>query len=314
MRGIVVLLLLGVLIAGCIAPDPPSATTHNVTNGGGSMSAKETRSDDATVCTSGNVNVSSPQEFCATRTITVTGTIAGISEMNVDVSSFNGPVTLRGDTDGQWGFVAKLTATGSTPDEAKANLDNIQFAWSHEQDGSHFLTASAKKDGNGSGYGASFDVQLPNTITYVVVAGTTNGDVQLQDLKTDGLSLHSTNGKVLATGHVSQVDLRTTNGDVTATLAPWASGRFALQTTNGKIALTVPEDDQHGYDATLQTTNGKADVQMHDGDVGPCPQGSQYYTPPCNHRTFQTNGYAAREIQTSLSLESTNGDVTLSAA
>ncbi|MFA5862124.1 MAG: DUF4097 family beta strand repeat-containing protein [Candidatus Thermoplasmatota archaeon] len=301
------------LLAGCISPDQPQAPAGTRTpNTGGDMTGSEKRMDDATVCADGG-SLSKSQTFCATRTITVAGTISGITKMDVDVGSFNGDVTFHTAGAGKWGFVATLHATGSTLDEAKKNLDNIQFSWSHVEGASHFLQAHAKKDGEGSGYSATFDVGLPPSITYVLVGTTTNGDVTLTDLATDGLSLRTTNGHVSVSADVTQVQLSATNGDVAGKLRVTGPGRLTGSSTNGNVRLEVPEDAQHGYDATLTTTNGQVNVQMSDGQKGDCPTGSQYYTPPCTHRTFRSTNYDARAIRSLVTVTTTNGDVTLMA-
>jgi hypothetical protein len=313
MRSVLVLapaLVIVLLAAGCIAPDPSPGTPAGARtqNSGGEMTSKEARNDAVAPCTTSPLGTSGA--FCATRTITVTGTISGIRAMDVDVSSFNGNVKLHAASSGQWGFVATLRARGATADEAKANLDNIQFAWSHEQGGTHFLSASAKKDGEGSGYSADFDVTLTPEIAYSVVASTTNGNAALDGLTTTALALRTTNGDIDATATVTQAQLSTTNGGVKATLQPAASGRITATTTNGGVTLAVPEDAQHGYQATLKTTNGRVNVGTKDGDASPCPTG-EYYTPPCNERTFQTKDYGSRAVQDLVTIASTNGDVSL---
>lgn len=310
-RSILPTLLILALLAGCISPDQTQAPAGVRTpNTGGQMTATEKRTDSATICTDGG-SLTKSQTFCATRTIAVSGTISGIPKMDVDVSSFNGDVAIHTASADQWGFVATLHATGATADEAKKNLDNIQFSWSHENGGTHFIQAQAKKDGEGSGYSAAFDVGLPTGITYVLVGTTTNGDVTLTDLATDGLSLRTTNGHVSASADVTQVQLSTTNGDVAAKLRPTGPGRLTGSSTNGNVRLEVPEDAQHGYDAKLTTTNGHVDVQMKDGQKGDCPTGSQYYTPPCTERTFRSSNYDTRGIRSLVTVTTTNGDVTL---
>lgn len=112
-------------------------------------------------------------------------------------------------------------------------------------------------------------------------------------------------------GKATQVDLGTSNGAIEATVEPTSSGRFSLATSNGPVTLRVPEDPSRGYDATGTTSNGEVAIQLRDGQKGDCPQGSQYYTPPCVHRTFRTSGFGGRSIQTLVTLATSNGDVTL---
>jgi len=127
--------------------------------------------------------------------------------------------------------------------------------------------------------------------------------------KTDGLSASSTNGKIEVDASVTQVSLSTTNGQIAGKLRPSASGRIKAETTNGQVSLTLPEDAQHGYDVLGKTTNGVVQIELKDGQLGPCPQGSQYYTPPCNERSFKTTSYDARAIQSQVTAEGTNGQI-----
>src|SRR5581483_8108483 len=105
-----------------------------------------------------------------------------------------------------------------------------------------------------------------------------------------GLSAQSTNGAVSINADVTQVSLETTNGQIDATLRPTASGRIGAETTNGLV-----------------------EIGLKDGDLGPCPQGSQYYTPPCNERTFKTHGFDQRAIQEIVSATGTNGRIVVDA-
>src|SRR5688572_21304371 len=84
-RALLVTLLL-VAAAGCIAPQaPPSSNPPPTTQtSGGDMTAKETRDESAMLCTDG-IDLGSDDRFCAVRTITVDGAIAGISKMDVSL-------------------------------------------------------------------------------------------------------------------------------------------------------------------------------------------------------------------------------------
>lgn len=300
--------LLSLALAGCI--DVTGDETDDSGQGpapatDGTMTATERKEEDVAPCTSGGVG------FCATRTVIVEGTIGGFSLLEVDLSTFNGHVKVVPSREGEWGFQAKLQGRAATPDQARSARDDIQFTWSHEGAGGHFLHVKADYEGRGddAGRSAQLDVTLPPGLTLRLVARTVNGPVEVKDLRTDGLSASSVNGGVDVKAHVTQAELSTTNGAVDAELTPTASGRIRASTTNGEISLKVPEDASRGYDVTGATTNGEVDITLRDGTVGPCPQGSQYYTPPCNRRTFTTNSYGSRSIQTSVTASTTNGAV-----
>jgi hypothetical protein len=309
LRFVALALVASALVAGCIQPSDPSVadspppSTHNQ---GGNMTASEQK-------TTGTCSGDKP--FCASRTVSVGGSLSGLAKMDVDLKAVNGHVNVKQAGSGSWSMTTVLKAFGATQDEANANLEHVVFTWRHTDGTSHFVQAEAKDDGSDCRCNAqgSIDVTLPTGLAMVVTAETTNGAVSVQG-KTDGLSVQTVNGQVSVNADVTQVSLQTTNGQVQATLRPTASGRISASTTNGQVVLSLPEDAQRGYDVTGRTTNGEVQIQLKDGDLGPCPQGSQYYTPPCNERTFKTHGYDQRAIQSQVSATGTNGQIHVKAA
>ncbi|MEA3200654.1 MAG: hypothetical protein QOE90_2082 [Thermoplasmata archaeon] len=312
-RLVPVALVLLALAAGCIQPsnpaDPssPPPATHN---SGGNMTASAQTANQS--CTG---NGGSGSAYCAGRRVSVAGDLSGVDKMDVDLKSFNGHVHVRQGAAGSWSLVADIKAYGASQDEANANLDHVIYDWRHTDGSSHFVQAEAKKDGNDccKDAQADLDVTLPPGITLVVTLATTNGEVSV-DGKTDGLSVETVNGPLNVHADVTQVSLQTVNGQIQASLRPTASGRISATTVNGQVSLSLPEDAQHGYDVTGKTTNGQVSISLRDGDLGPCPQGSQYYTPPCNERSFKTHGYDQRAIQTMVTAQATNGQVAVGPA
>jgi DUF4097 and DUF4098 domain-containing protein YvlB len=235
--------------------------------------------------------------------------------MDVDLKAVNGHVSVKQGGSGSWSLKAVLKAHGATQEEANANLEHVVFSWRHTDGSSHFVQAEAREDGSNCRCNAQgdIDVTLPTGLVMVVTAETTNGAVGVQG-RTDGLSVQTVNGAVNVDADVTQVSLETTNGQIQATLRPTASGRISATTTNGQVALSLPEDAQRGYDVSGRTTNGQVSIQLKDGDLGPCPSGSQYYTPPCNERSFKTHGYDQRAIRSQVSATGTNGQIVVKGA
>ncbi|HUR68407.1 MAG TPA: DUF4097 family beta strand repeat-containing protein [Candidatus Thermoplasmatota archaeon] len=301
-----------VIAAGCIAPagDTDDVADHDrVSTSGGTMTGEESRVEDATLCTDGLNLGATDQRFCATRTIKVDGTLSGFSTLDVSLQTFNGDVLVHDAPEGAWHLVATLKARGGSAEAAKAQLDAIDLTWSHTDARGHFVEAIARHEGDSSDLEAAFELQLPRSILLTVVAGTSNGDVTLTDLRTAGLALATSNGDVVARADVQQVSLTTSNGDVEAELRPTGDARWTLSTSNGNVGLKVPEGPETGYSFEGTTSNGEVTYTLKDGEKGPCPQGSEYYTPPCNHRTFETRGFKARETQVYATLTTSNGEV-----
>jgi hypothetical protein len=311
LRGFVALALVAAaLAAGCIQPSDPAikdSPPPSTRNDGGNMTATE-RTTNSTCSGNGNAETA----FCASRTVAVSGSLSGVAKMDVDLKTVNGHVGVRQGGSGSWTLTAVLKAYGATQEEANANLQHVAYNWRHTDGSSHFVQAEAKDDGSNCRCNeqGDLDVSLPSDVVMVVTTETTNGAVSVEG-KTDGLSAQTVNGAIRVNADVTQVSLSTTNGQIDATLRPTASGRISASTTNGQVALAVPEDAGRGYDATGRTTNGEVSISLKDGDLGPCPQGSQYYTPPCNERTFKTHGFEQRTIQTTLSATGTNGQIAI---
>lgn len=305
------LVVLLVVAAGCIAPPDRVPAGERTVNAGGEMTAKESRADAVAVCRE-DLGILPAGQFCAERTIEIDGSIAGIERMDVDLSTFNGAVELFDHQEGEWALKAVLRARGATAEQATANLDKIAFTWAHVDAGSHFLSARAEAPGRDSnGLAASIFANLPRSIDLVVVAGTSNGNVQVRGVSTDGLAVQTSNGNVELDAAVSHVVVGTSNGQVEAKLRPVASGRIAIATSNGAIQLTVPEDAEHGYDLDAKTSNGKVTIHLRDGETTR-PEGNPYYDPQ-NDARFLTNGFASRDIQSIVELGTSNGAITVSA-
>lgn len=303
------LLVATLLLAGCIAPPDPEGPAARSSNAGGDMTAKESKQEKTELCRSG-VDIVGGGQFCAERRLVMEGDILGVSRLEVDLSTFNGGINLGTSDEGSWGMEVVLRARGTTEEEAKRNLDRIQFSWSHVDGGTHFLMAKASYEGRESGYSASIAAELPRSILMQVVARTTNGAIEVEGVRTDGLSAQTTNGAVQIMADVTQVDVQTTNGAVDAKLRPTASGRISLTTTNGALALEVPEGRTHGYDVEGRTTNGKVDISLKDGQVRRSQPSNPYYDPQ-NDAQFKTEGYEERSIQSLVRLKSVNGAVTV---
>lgn len=303
------LVTLGLLAAGCIAPPggdaPPGGRT---TNEGGEMTAKESRGEDQVVPCGAPLPLGAGA-FCATRVLRMEGDVRGVQKMDVDLRTFNGNVGLEGGSGDAWSLVATLTARGATEAEARQELDRIDFAWSHVEDGSHFLRAEASTPSPSGQRAASLDATLPRGIVLVLTAATSNGNVDVSGVATDGLAAHTSNGNVGVEASVTQADLRTSNGNVDAKLQPTGSGRIGVGTSNGAIDLEVPEDARHGYEVDARTSNGRVTIDLRDGKVER-PPSNPYYDPQ-NEARFTTTDYGARAIRSTVDLTTSNGAITV---
>jgi len=300
------------LLAGCIElPQDPDALAREPATGG-TMSASEASTQKSELCTDGILQTD--RRFCAERVVEVEGRLSGFALLSVDLQTFNGAIKIRESRGSEWGFVATLRARGSSAEDAMAKVDDIDFRWAHQDGDVHFLEVVARHQGNSDSRSASLELRMPRDVAMRLAATTSNGDVSIEGGRTDGLALTTSNGKLVARSEVTQVALTTSNGAIDADLRPVGDGRWALVTSNGGISLKVPEGQEYGYSMDGRTSNGEVDYSLRDGTKGSCPQGSQYYTPPCNHRTFETRGFSSREHVVYASLVTSNGKISVGPA
>lgn len=305
MRLFALLAIAFLALAGCIELPEDAAAPERSSRTGGTMTASDQTKDDVGLCT----DLQSDGRFCATRTISVDGTVSGFSLLDVDLETFNGDVTITDTAGDAWAFVATLKARGSTGDEAVARIDDIAFRWAHEDASGHFVEVAAEHDGSTDSRSARIELRMPRALALVVVAATSNGDIRVTGVRTSGLALATSNGDITARADVAQASFATSNGGIDAQLTPLAGGRWTMATSNGKIQLKVPEEPAYGYAIEGTTSNGEVDYALRDGEKGPCPSGSQYYTPPCTHRSFESSGFAGRDTQVRATLATSNGDI-----
>lgn len=309
MARIAVIALALAALAGCIDPpqDPDGRDAQPVA-GDATMTASETSTEKSELCTEG-LDLGSEDRFCAERVVTVTGRLSGIARLDVGLETFNGAILVEGSNDDAWGLTAILRARGATAEDAMTALDDIGFRWAHEDARGHFVEVVAEHDGSTESRSASIELSMPRAVVMQLAAATSNGDVTMDGGRADALALTTSNGDIHASGEASQVALTTSNGEIDAALTPLGAGRWSLVTSNGEIALAVPEGPTFGYEMEGTTSNGEVDFSLRDGTKGPCPQGSEYYTPPCNHRTFETSDFARRDVRVSVELVTSNGAI-----
>lgn len=328
---------LAMLTAGCIGMTDDQATDQpldTLTQGRGDsddqMSADEETSQEE------GVEPTQVPPFYARKTITVSGDLT-LETLPAILATVNGEITVEPGPEDAWKLVATLTGRGQSPEDAREQRDRMTFLWSIGPAGDHALAAqvTVKDDPSddgpitiGSSGHAEGDLALtvPEDLVLDLKAHATNGAIEVSGLDTDELTIDTTNAKVRVsdvTAEVLSVDttngdidveasgtrevvLDTTNAQITATITPADDGTIEVDTTNGAVDLRVPEDGQHGYDATADTTNGQITIELQDGETS--------YDEDREDARFRTNGYDGRGIQTQITMDSTNGDMTLGPA
>lgn len=288
-------------VAASNLPDAPAPPADRIDG----MTAKETTQDKVAPCPDGALSLP-PGGWCAERTLHVEGRIGLDTLPIVELESVNGNVEIKQGAGDAWSFLAVVKTRGLTEDEARRALDEA-WTWSHEDgQGGHHIKAGPRDDVPLMGsrvVGAQYVLVLPGWVHLDdVQVETTNGNLDVTGFRMKTLTLETTNGNVVAAGRADNVDLETTNGNVKAVLLPIEGGSWSLETTNGGIHLIASEHLTRGYDVDAETTNGNIQIQLTQGTVKDVDR---------NHKTFRTDGYDTRTIKTEISLETTNGGITV---
>jgi hypothetical protein len=266
------------------------------------MTADESKEDTAGPCEGSQVQIP-PGAYCAQRVLTVTGRI-GVERLPVELLGGNGDVTLAESPGDAWSFVATIQTRGLTEEDARRGLD-AAWSWSHEDgEGGHHLKA-APTGGipllGAAVASAKYEVALPAWVLLDLRAETTNGGVSLRWGEAERVRVGTTNGAVSLHGSVADVSVATTNGGIDADLRATESGAWAFRTTNGGIDVRAPEDARQAYDVDASTTNGRIEILLEGGE----------HDERGRRHAFRTHGYDERAVQTAMTLETTNGHVTV---
>lgn len=292
MKTITILTIIaGLALAGCIAPEAANeskaALAPPASDRVDGMTVTETKVDKDVDCGGGADTIPLPRT-CAQRDLLAVGQI-GVDELSVDLSSVNGPVTIKASEGDAWSFHAVVKVQSAPNQDAKAAIDQA-WGWTHEADGKHAVWAGPKSSSPTPIVGleptlmsAVYELTLPEWVLLDVKAATSNGPITIA-------------------GTVRELSLTTSNGPITLVATPGATGAWTIETTNGPIVVVVPVTTQYGYDVDAKTSNGPIRIDL--GEDGK-------HTTEKGHATFQSKGFDARPVQTTMTILTSNGPVTV---
>jgi hypothetical protein len=162
--------------------------------------------------------------------------------LRVDASPNGGIQVHGGGQGGEVKVLARVTAVADDPAAARALAKAVRI-----ETGAALRTVGPRSTER-SYYHVSYEVTVPDGLDLDLE--TVNGGIRLANIEAK-VDLRTQNGGVSIEGASGQVRGRTTNGGITARLdgTTWAGESLDLETTNGGITLSVPED----YNARLET-------------------------------------------------------------
>ena len=259
--------------------------------------------------------------YRATSTYTLDPPVTAES-IALDVESVNGGIDVSSWSGDHVKFDIEVKARGSTTAEAEANLERFTHSLEDSVSGTtqsislNFPLTSSEW----SKYAVIIDVYVPEGVSEEISLQTTNGEISVQGLSLQELMIDTTNGRVVLTDVDSSViqgetingaitgtftaastSFRTTNGGIEMTLGT-ASGEHRFSATNGSIDLSLPTDSDVGYSVDLDTSVGAIDVNLPN---------MSYDVDKARTKNGETVGYDAKEIQISISADTTIGSIDL---
>lgn len=361
----ILFVLASLLAAGCIelpeemqgtqGRDWPSAADDEPTSTNdirlppqeGRMTAEESTEESETLCLGrGPISLPDLPIYCATRVTTVAGDMT-LTSLPFEILADTGDVEVVAGDEGAWSVVFTVSASGSTPEAARARLDRTVIEWSIEGERGHRLHASAQHEDRSTGLEPSNDVSivvtLPAGALYggfvststgdagvgglsfeALVVSTSTGDIAVSDVRASILKSSASTGSASITGKFGRIvasastgdidveaetvdaDVSTSTGSITAALTPTATGHFDLGASTGEVELRVPEAARHGYDVEAEASTGTVKILLEDGDVKTSEDRDE--------ASFTTSGFARRAVRTTVSLDTSTGDITVAPA
>jgi hypothetical protein len=180
----------------------------------------------------------------------------------LEVKNTNGFIRVEAVSGDQVEVSAERIGRGSTPEAAKEILRKIEVV---EDITADRVRLETKRQGGNSfgrgGFEVRYTIRVPSSAQ--VDLQTTNGEVTVTGV-TRGARISTTNGAIEGRELGGEVRATTTNGGVELALASLTQP-VHVSTTNGGVTLKIPSDAKADLQATC--TNGGIDVVGLDLDV-----------------------------------------------
>lgn len=177
-----------------------------------------------------------------------------VSNGRIAVNGKNGGIEVIGEDRSDISLEAKVSAQGSSQEEAEAILKEVRIVTSGD------INAEGPTE-TGMGrrnWSVDFRLHVPRGLAATELH-TMNGGINVADISGD-LHASSMNGGLMLRGLVGTVHAETTNGGVSIALSGdrWHGSGLFVKTTNGGVSVKVP--DNFAAHLVAQTTNGGVSV------------------------------------------------------
>jgi DUF4097 and DUF4098 domain-containing protein YvlB len=185
------------------------------------------------------------------------------------LANVNGKITIRSWDQPRVRVIATKKAESRNTTSAKEMLAKLKVNMQATAT-SVVVRTEHPKDGNGGDFfdwifgdsvdsSVTYDIFVPRATTNVEIDNT-NGSINLDGVN-GKMQLETTNGRIEVLRSAGSLDATTTNGGIKAELVSASKGHpLHLETTNGRISLTLPA--AFGADLDAATSNGSVTTDL----------------------------------------------------
>jgi DUF4097 and DUF4098 domain-containing protein YvlB len=176
-------------------------------------------------------------------------------QLELDVTTFNGSISVRESTESSIDVVAQMKARGNTQEEADTGLAFLKPTVETNASG---ITLIVKRNPERTNYSDSVSLELSVPSKMKLMLKTSNGAVECYDRKAD-LEIKTSNGGIRLERFQGSAVANTSNGKIEVIES---QGTMSLDSSNGKISLKSCALTGAN---TLHTSNGTIQVELVPG-------------------------------------------------
>lgn len=166
----------------------------------------------------------------------------------------NGGASVRGWDGSEVRVSARIQTRAPSEEEARALARRVNV-----QASGGTVRAEGPESRRGAGWVVMYEILVPRLQNVSVT--TSNGPVAVEDVR-GRMELRTRNGPVSLRRVAGDVNARVSNGPVRVVLdgARWSGEGLDVETTNGPVSLTIPEN--YSTELEVGTTHGPVDIDL----------------------------------------------------
>lgn len=238
---------------------------------------------------------------------------------SVHIQNTNGHIDLLKSPDQSWHLSLSMRVRAENEDVAKSVAEKLAVLTCSEKG---LLIAAQKLFGQNAA--VNITLSLPD-LPVRLNATSTNGTISVTDISGQDFVLKTVNGKVIINSvRASQIEAGAINGSIVVSAATrtlrckGANGRIQaelqtigdaevdLNTVNGTIHLTLPDDEQIGYAVSADTTAGSIKVDIPGVEIQ-----QDKHKPGRRSLRVQSLGMEKKRYRQSIRARSVSGKITI---